>query len=321
LAEWGESGITIAYDTGASLDDPETEANRAARILEYEGLVGVVGHSGSRASLIGAPMYNDAEVAQLAPTSTSRRMQDAGPWTFSLAPNDSVEGTAIAQFAARELGAERVTVFFVTDEYGYGLRDGVVGELMRLGVTLLDEVPIPPRYQLLGREDVAVLTNLVLATLNRGRPDVVIMAVREISAATIIHVIHGLHPEVVFVTGDGVQISSALVDPLGSSLSQVYATLFWNPDSPDSASQDFAERYRTLHHRPPMHQEALFHDAIMLLATAVRDGGADRRAVRDYIHSLGVSREPYPGVTGPISFSAERSQPVRIIRADSLVGN
>jgi len=48
------------------------------------------------------------------------------------------------------------------------------------------------------------------------------------------------------------------------------------------------------------------HDALMLLARAVGDVGADRRAIRSYLESLGRERPPYPGITGPISFGPGR---------------
>jgi branched-chain amino acid transport system substrate-binding protein len=321
LAERGESGISFAYDSGGSMDDPETEANRAASLVEIEHLVGVVGHGGSRGSLIAAPMYNEAEVVQIVPTGTSRRLHDAGEWTFTLAPDDSVEGAAIARFAAQELDAQRVLVFFLTDEYGYGLRDGVVGELERLGVTLLDEVPIPPRYQMVRREEQEVLSNLARAALDRGLPDAVILAVRDHSAVPLIDIMRDVHPDMRFLAGDGVLLSDSIRAAVDFDLSQVYLTVFWDPTSLDSESRSFSERFRALNGRRPTHSEALFHDAVMLLTTAVREGGADRGAVRDYVISLGVTREPYAGVTGPISFLAERSHPIHIIRADKVVEN
>ncbi len=47
----------------------------------------------------------------------------------------------------------------------------------------------------------------------------------------------------------------------------------------------------------------MFVDAVMLAATAVREAGADRAAVSAYLRSLGVSRPPYQGITGPVSFT------------------
>ena len=40
----------------------------------------------------------------------------------------------------------------------------------------------------------------------------------------------------------------------------------------------------------------------MLLATAIAEAGPSPDAVRAYLDELGVTRPPFPGVSGPISF-------------------
>ena len=133
------------------------------------GRVGVVGHGSSRGSLVASSVYNEAGIPQTTPTSTSRLLHAVGPWTFMLAPDDSAEGAFMAAFAAERLGARRVSIFFVNDEYGAGLRDGVRAELQQRRVAVLDEVGF-------GTEsDYAALVG---ASLRRGRPDVIIIAGR-----------------------------------------------------------------------------------------------------------------------------------------------
>ena len=97
--------IRIIYDTAFTSDPADVEVQRAQRFAAMTDLVGVV-----------------------------------GPWTFMLAPDDSAEGAFMAAFAAERLGAQRVSIFFVNDEYGAGLRDGVRAELQQRRVTVLDEV-------------------------------------------------------------------------------------------------------------------------------------------------------------------------------------
>jgi len=48
--------------------------------------------------------------------------------------------------------------------------------------------------------------------------------------------------------------------------------------------------------------------------TAVRDVGADRKAIQTYLSQLGHSRPTYEGVTGPISFGAGRRRPLYMLR-------
>jgi ABC-type branched-subunit amino acid transport system substrate-binding protein len=112
----------------------------ASRLTQRADLAGVVFHQGSRESLLLAPMFREAQVPLLLTSATSRRLRETGPWTFMLAPDDSAEGAFIGSFAAARLGAHSATLFYVVDEYGTGLRDGVMSALRERGVAVLDAV-------------------------------------------------------------------------------------------------------------------------------------------------------------------------------------
>ena len=217
-------------------------------------------------------------------------------------------------------GLEGQQVFFLTDEYGYGLREGVVAGLTERGVEVLDAVPTRTLYQM---EDTAGgdLESLVQAALDRGRPDVVILATRDYSARIIVPSVLARYPDVRFLAGDGVLLSGTNRAALLEHRDRIYQTLFWDPFRADSVSEDFVERYRRLTDAFPTHDHALYRDGLVLLADAVRAVGIDRGRSREYLLSLGRSRAPFPGVTGPISFTPDRVLPVFIIRADSLPGS
>jgi branched-chain amino acid transport system substrate-binding protein len=299
VASWPPGGRTVlfVFDSVAAGEPADVEIERAQRLVAVPGIVGVVGHAGSRGTLAGAPVYNEAGVPHVAPTSTSLLLRRAGPWTFSLAPDDSTEGAFIAEFVVASLGARAVSVFYANDEYGEGLRDGVRAHLLPRGVTLLNEVSFGPR------SDVAPLVD---AALRRGRPDAVISAGRWAETAALARQMAVRVPGIRVVAGDGAMFLPRLADSAGPAAAALYVVDFWVPDPADSASRAFVDRYRRVTGADPLGPQAMSHDALMLLARAVRDVGADRGAVRRYLESLGRERPPYPGITGPISFGPGR---------------
>jgi ABC-type branched-subunit amino acid transport system substrate-binding protein len=105
-----------------------------------------------------------------------------------------------------------------------------------------------------------------------------------------------------------------LADVAGASLDSIYLVAFWTPDSPDSVSRAFADRFRKLTGGEPTSAAAMSHDALMLTVRAIRDVGANPRAIRDYLLSLGKSRPPYRGVTGPITFLPDRPARLHMVR-------
>jgi branched-chain amino acid transport system substrate-binding protein len=286
--------IQIVRDTTHEEDAPDVEVKRAELLVAVPGVVAVVGHSSSRGSLAAAPVYNEAKIVQLTPTSTSRLLWSAGPWTFNLAPNDSVQGALIGRFVAERLGARRVTIFFVNDEYGLDLRDGVAAELQRRGVAIGDRVSMD-----LGSD----FATLVRASLARSTPDVVVVAGRQLETGTIARLLREYGIPRAVVGGDGALSLPQLLEYAGPAADSIYAVAFWAVDDTNPRSRAFVADYRRVVGGTPQSFDAMTYDALLLLATAIRAVGPTPSAVRGYLLDLGRGRPPYPGVTGPITFA------------------
>jgi branched-chain amino acid transport system substrate-binding protein len=311
--------IRIVLDAGGPIPVQDSLTSLAAavviagRMVALPGVVGVVGHAGSRDALIAAPVYNTAGVPQIVPTGTSRKLAQAGPWTFMLAPNDSIEGEFIARFAAEQLHSRNATVFFLTDEYGNGLHLGVVKALRDRGINILDEVPLPHDEPCSPPANSEQSSDRVQAGLRRGIPDLVILATRNPESACIISALPA-HAGIRIIAGDGTLATPEFSIQAGPKADALYVATFWHPAMMDERSREFSRRFeRTVGH-PPHHGDALAYDGIMVLASAVRAVGADRAAIRDYLTSLGRTRPAFPGVTGPITFPATGNR-LRMMRS------
>lgn len=310
VAPWSPAapGIAFIFDSVQGGEPADIEIERAQRFVAIPGLVGVVGHAGSRGSLAAAPIYNEAEVPHIVPTGTSRLLRNAGPWTFALPPDDSIEGNFIAAFVVDVLGARRISVFYANDEYGVGMLEGVRAGLARRGAMVMDQVPFGPG------SDVTVL---VEASLARGRPDAVVSAGRWAETAALTRLMAAHVPGVRVVAGDGAMYLPRLADAVGPAADALYVVDFWVPNGTPE-SRDFVERFRRLAGFEPVGVHAMSHDALMLLAHAVREVGPRREAIRDYLRSLGRERPAYQGITGPISFHAGR--PTNLVMARLVDG-
>ena len=286
--------ILVAADSGGFGFQADVEVQRANAIARLPGLVAVVGHGGSRSSLAAAPVYNEAGVVQIVPNGTSRLLRNAGPWTFRLAADDSVEGAFIGRFVAEKLGARRVSIFYQNDEYGLGLRDGVAAELARRGVAVLFTSPV------VAGGDLATLVDV---SLRSGRPDVVISGGQPAETGRLAALFAERLGSVQMVGGDGALLLPGLAEAAGAAADSIYIATFWLSDATDSAGRAFAAAFAARVGRPPVGSDAMSYDALMLAATAIRAVGTDRGAVREYLRSLGRERPPYPGVTGPIAFA------------------
>jgi len=124
-------------------------------------------------------------------------------------------------------------------------------------------------------------------------------------------------PHIRVVAGDGALYMPALAVSLGEAAAKTYVVGFWLPDQADSADAAYVARFRRVAGVEPHGVHAMTHDAIMVLATAIREAGPDPRRIREYLRSLGRDRPPYPGVTGPVSFGPGRAPNFVMMRLEN----
>lgn len=309
----------LLYDTANAVESAEAALAFAARLVENSSVAVVVGPSNSRNALATAPAYNAAGLAHLVPSATSRRLRRAGPATFILVPDDSVEGEYLARFAWNVLGARRAVTLYANDEYGEGLRAGIRAAFIALGGAVLEETPTANEM-----DYDAVVTSI----RKRLKPDVFFSAGRGVETGELLAAARtgGGAPPV--VAGDGAYSLPLLARPTGGDLRGLYVLAFWVYDSTRADHRAFAERVRRTLGADPTPEDALTEDALMLAATARAAAGPDRAAVRRWLAGLGTARPPFEGITGPIAFDPARTLPMAMVQfvdgrahrvADSLV--
>lgn len=299
--------LSIWFEPELPGESPDLAVARAERLIAIESLVGIAGHLDSRSSLAAAEVYRAAGVPQIVPIGTNRQLAEAGPWTFMLAPTDSVEGYFIASFVAQQLDAGSVSVFFQNNDYGIGLRDGVLAGLAAHGVDLITQVAFDTGSD---------FPTLVAASLRQGMPDALLVAGYSRETISVTLAAYSLAPQLRIVTGDGVLagFGPRLAEEAGSAVDSLYAVAFWLPSRPDSVSRNFVRRFRATAGREPAPSEAMLFDAVLALANAVRTVGADCTAIRDYLAGLGSPWPALEGVTGPIAFARTRPENLVMVR-------
>lgn len=282
------------------------EVRRATILSEHRDVLAVIGPGGSREVLQVAPVYAAAGVPHLVPTATSRLLHESDGAMFLLAADDSVQGDFIAAFADSVLGARRVAIFYVPDEYGIGLAAGTEHGALSRGVTVVAREPVRLRQDCVDatrREADAFYDGAVAAVAARGTPDAVVFAARTIEAACLARAARARWPRARFLAGDGVYLDQTIFERAPTEAEGLYFVAFWHRNLPGTASREFVERFTRTAGREPRHGEAVYVDATMIAVAAIRAGNRSRASVTEYVHSLGTTRPPFEGITGPISFA------------------
>lgn len=258
-------------------------ARIAQRFVDAPEVLGVVGHMSSAAMLAAARIY-DKNIAAVATTVTTPSLSGISPWVFRVISSDSANGVQLAE-AATALGLKRAAVLYENDGYGRGLSASFRAAFKG---TVIANDPISG--------DIANAEPYI-AFFKRERPDVVLVAGNDASALVILREARRQQLVTQFIGGDG---WTPIVSDSAASEGALVGAPF-TADDPRPDAKKFVDAFRAKFGEEPDGNAALGYDATLTLARAVAAKGADREAIRAWLHSLD-EQTAVAGSTGPIRF-------------------
>jgi branched-chain amino acid transport system substrate-binding protein len=134
----GDLDFTLEYAEADDVGSPDTAPPAAAKLIQDESVVAVVGPSFSGATKAVAKNYADANLAIVSPSATNTTLTEQGFSTFfRVVPPDSAQGEQVAEYLAGK--AENIYLIDDTSEYGDGLANDIEAELKAQGATYTRE--------------------------------------------------------------------------------------------------------------------------------------------------------------------------------------
>lgn len=111
----------VVRDTATS---PDVGRDAAAKLIEIDGVVAIVGALASGVTLAVSSVTIPAQIPLISPSSTSPAITELADndFVFRTCPSDALQGVVEAQLA-RNLGYKKVAVIFVNNAYGRGLAE------------------------------------------------------------------------------------------------------------------------------------------------------------------------------------------------------
>lgn len=297
-ASGGVGGRPIELVLRDDYGEPDSAVNAAEELVDA-GVVAVVGHVYSGATLAAAPVYNAARIVQISPSSSSPQISSAGAYTFRTCPSDLQQGEALARYAADRLNLRRATILYLNDDYGRGLRQTFAREFIRLGgmVDAMDPY--------LG--DHPDVTSYIERLARRGSSQFVFMGGYREEAEVALRAARERGVKVPFFGGDaleGLERAGALAE--GSYISNAYLASFDTPKNREFVSA-YAKRYPAA--IAPNQPAAATYDIIYMLRDAIARGASSGPALRDAIAKIGSTAPAFDGVTGEIAFDTAGDVP------------
>jgi branched-chain amino acid transport system substrate-binding protein len=280
------------------VQDDRSDASEAATIVTkfvtQDQVHAILGEVASSRSIAAAPIAQNAKVPMLTPSSTNPEVTKKGDYIFRSCFIDPVQGAAIAQFAARTLGAKRAAILVDRkNDYSTGLEKVITATFTKMGGQIVGN----QSYQE-GDQDF----NAQLTSLKGSNPEVIFVPGYYNDVGLIAKQARDKGITVPLLGGDGWD-SAQLYAIGGTALNGSYFSNHYSPYDTDPKVQKFVNDYKARYGSVPDALAATAYDAALIMFDAIkRSKSLDGSAIRD---SLAATKD-FPGVTGTVTFNENR---------------
>ena len=271
----------------------------AAAFRDDPTVVAVVGPADSRSSREAAPIYSDEDgggrhaLAAVSPTSTSMSLTGLSSWLFRVCPSDAASSRAAARYVLDSLGFKRASIMFRNDSYGRGWTAAFTEAFTAGGGIVLEKNP-----HFADMNDWRAYAGIIKLT----NPQIVLFPGSPADLAGFVRSLRAINADTPILGGDAVSELEAQAREFAGVR---YVAFFQASHAETPAAKAFVAAFVKKYGVMPEQRSALAYDATMLIGRAAREGGTTRARVRDYLASIGGSRDAANGVTGRITFDQQ----------------
>ncbi len=264
---------------------------QAAREILASGLNAAIGSDVSDVTLAIAPLFQEANVVLMSPSSTAPKLSDAGDFIYRNIPSDDLEALNTADHIFNKVSLREAAVVAQQSEFGLGQKTAFIQRFRTLGGREIGQESYPADAS---AEDYARIASSIEA-LN---PPAVYIAGYTVDTAAVARALRNAGSDAALF-GTGAFLPAELKAEDFAGLEGFRFPLpSWDPESTDEHVRRFVAAFYELYGLEPDVYAAHAYDAINILALAIQEAGLDPQELRFYLNGM----NPYPGVTGATDF-------------------
>jgi branched-chain amino acid transport system substrate-binding protein len=280
------------------IQDDRSDASEAATIVTkfvtQDQVHAVIGEVASSRSIAAAPIAQNAKIPMLTPSSTNPEVTKKGDFIFRSCFIDPYQGAAIAQFAAKTLGAKTAAIMVDRkNDYSTGLEKVINETFTKFG----GKIVATQSYQE-GDQDF----NAQLTSLKGSNPEVIFVPGYYNDVGLIAKQARDKGITVPLIGGDGWD-SEQLYKIGGTALNGSFFTNHYSPYDTDPRVVKFVNDYKSRYNSTPDALAATAYDAANIMFDAIkRSKSLSGQDIRDAL----AATNAFPGVTGTVTFNQQR---------------
>ncbi len=286
----------IKYDTKS---EPAEATTLATKLMTQDDVITVIGPATSGSFKATIPVANQNHVPVVSGSATAEDVTVSNgqvqEYAFRTCFSDSFQGTAMANFAVKDLGAKTAVIIKDTSsDYAKGLAENFASTFEADGGTIVGE-----EGYVAGDTDF----NAILTSIRSKDFDVIYLPGYYNEVGLIIKQARALGITAPILGGDGYESPTLLQLAGASALNDVYYTNHYSPlDTENVKVTEFIDSFKKKYNSEPSAFSALGYDTAYFVADAISRSGAELtgNAVKDAM----ASTTDFQGVTGNFGIDA-----------------
>ena len=283
------------------LDDegqPKNAAAAAQKLAANRNVIGVIGPSSTASVRAALPILERAKLVTISPSASTASLVTDHKYMYLMSPAIPFYGPLVPRFAQVELGAKRIAIVKVKDDWGLGVSKATGDYARANGMTVVAEV----EYAQGDRDFKSHMT-----AVKAQNPDVIILNTHYTEGAILTKQARELGLTVPIVA-QGTNVYPQYAEIAGATAEGALGWVDFLATLDDPGVKRAVAKFQAAYGKPPLNYHVTSYDGVMVIADAIRKVGnaEDRDAIARTVSQL----KDFPGLVGKISYDAERL-PVR----------
>lgn len=269
----------VIYSEDIKSDRYQT-ADALMRLIEGKEVKALIGSWGSAYALAAGPIINEEEIPTVGASCTNPRITIGNKYYSRVSYIDTFQGTALADFASRELKAQTVGILMEQgNEYSVDLGEyftNAFAEINNYKQSILYE-----GFYQTGQKDYSA----ILTSVKALNPDILFIPGNHIEVAIIAKQAKNMGVKSKIIGTDTLD-TNKFIQEAGASSEGVYYSTFYSPEfSRTQESTKFLKAYKEKYGKSPNSFSALGYDAYLLIYDALkRTNRLDGNTLNEAIH-------------------------------------
>lgn len=292
----------VNYDDAS---DPKQAVTIATKLVRQDKVTAVVSGSYSDQTLAAAPIFQRSSVPMIAAYAVNPGIPSTGDYIFQQDGTGTVQGRAGAIALVDKLGAKKVAIVSIKNDFGEALVKGFSSQAVQLGAEV-----VATDYNQFGEKD---FSSIIKRDLARGA-DAFYMVQYAAEGQQFIRAWNELNVDLPLLGTEGIDTTTQFLEPVGKDADGMVFTTSLNRESDNPQTQKFIKDYSSAYGHAPDMVAATTYDSFFVMAHAMKTKGTDASQIKDGI----AGTTNFDAVTGTIVKYNDLGQVVKAVELQQI---